>query len=497
MRLLLFGLTCCLLWACDPDPDFVTGDAVQLRFEADTLSFDTVFAARGSATLPVRVYNDAKEPIRIDRVFVEGRTGVTFTFNADGTMGPEAKDVVIWGSDSIYVFVEVEVDPSSSLEESPFIAEDRLVFEFGNFREEIVLQAFGQNAVYLNGFRRGVFFQPICASGTFTLPNDLPVVIYGSMFVDSCTVRALAGTELYFHGGLQRNEFAPSGFVDGFLYTLPNGRLELLGTSEDPILLATDRLETGFERSAGAYRGLIFGPGSTGNRLEHTELRNAFIGVQADSLAEVTLDNVIISNTAGPAIATNRADLTLRNSLLHSAQESTLRITNGGRIRIDHTTVASYTGREAVALELTNFRIREESRTVEVAPLNVRIRNSILAGFDESELVLGDALRGSEPGFFEIGIENSVVRTDPPFLNFVFDSLQLGNFYDDVCQDCYNLQFGDTLFVDTRDQDYQLDSVSVARDLGVFLPELPRDLRDNPRDGNTPDAGALEWQPGG
>ena len=498
MRLTLFlsFCACLLLLACDPEREFVTGDAVQLRFEADTLSFDTVFTARGSATEVIKVYNDNAAPVQIDRIFVEGMTGVTFTFNADGTMGPRAEDVVIWGNDSIFVFVEAEVDPSAPLERSPFIAEDKLVFESGNFQQEIVLQAFGQNALYLNGFRRGVFFQPICESGTFTLPNELPIVIYGSMVIDSCVVQALAGTELYFHGGLQRNEQIPTRFIDGFIITLADGSLELLGTLDDPIILATDRLEEGFEESAGAYRGLIFGAGSTGNRIEHTEIRNPFVGVQADSLAEVTLESVTITNTAGAALFTNRATVSVSNSLFHTNFESTVQTINGGDLTFDHCTFASYNGSDQVAMALLNFEERDDI-VVGVGALRARVRNSILAGFDENELFLNDIFRGGEPGAFDVRIEHSVVRTNQEFLDFARDSLQITSFYGDVCQGCHNLTFDDPLFADLREEDYRLDSLSVARDLGEFLPAFPQDLSGNVRDTETPDAGALEWQPGG
>ena len=77
-----------LTTACDVETEFLTGDDVQLRFSVDTLAFDTVFVARGSATQRMKVYNDNEQPIKIDRVSVEGQTGVNFIFNIDGTGGP-------------------------------------------------------------------------------------------------------------------------------------------------------------------------------------------------------------------------------------------------------------------------------------------------------------------------------------------------------------------------------------------------------------------------
>ncbi|CAH1002290.1 hypothetical protein LEM8419_03210 [Neolewinella maritima] len=498
MRLTLFlGLLLCLITACDPDRDFVTGDAVRLRFEVDTVSFDTVFTARGSATQLFKVYNDASEPVRIDRVAVQGMTGVTFTFNIDGTMGPEARDVVIWGKDSIFVFVEAEVDPSVPEEVSPFIAEDLLVFETGNVQESVVLQAYGQNANYLNGFGRGQSFLLSCSGGTVALPADLPTVIYGSLFIDSCTVQVLAGSRVYFYGGIQRNNPIIAGggaYIDGFIYTLPGGSLQLLGTADEPVILATDRLEEGFEKSRGAYQGLIFGPLSTNNRIEYAEINNAAAGVIADSLAEVTIDNTVIAFTSGPSLSTYQANVEVRNSLFHSSSGNSVQVVKGGKLVLDHTTLANYGGGDNVALSLVNDIPLCVAEECDPSPLTVRVRNSILAGFTSNELILADSLNGTNPSFFDVRIENSVVRTDEKF--FIAGREGDPNFYETICQGCYNLTFDDPLFFDLREEDFHLDSLSVARDLGVFLPELPRDLEDTPRDTDRPDAGALEWVPG-
>ncbi len=495
MRLIyLLSFLVLLLAACEVDRDFVTGDAVELRFGTDTLRFDTVFTARGSATRLFTVYNDGSDPVKIDRISVAGETGVEFTFNVDGTMGPVAEDVVIFGQDSIYVFVEVQVDPSEPQEISPFIAQDRLVFETGSRQSSVVLEAYGQNANYLNGFRQGGFFQPICQDGTFTLPTDLPTVIYGSMFVDSCTLQVLAGTRIYFHGGIQRNPaLGGSGiFNDGFIYTLPGGRIELLGTLEEPVILATDRLEEGFAESRGGYRGLIIGPESRGNRIEFTEIRNSIVGVTADSLAEVTIENSRITNSSGPAVTGYQSDLTIRNSLFHSNFDNTVQIIRGGNLLLEHVTLANY-GVDASALYIQNFYCDDNDNCF-AAPFSGVVRNSLVTGSRSNELVLSDAFAGSDPDFFRLSISNSVVRTDADFLRS--NDGAFTNFYAEQCTGCYNQQPGDPLYVSVSEDDYHLDSLSVARHLGVFLPDLPLDLEGNSRDTESPDAGALEWQPG-
>lgn len=477
--------------ACDVDTDFVTGDAVQLGFSQDTLTFDTVFTARGSATRSFKVYNQGDEPIMIDRISVAGETGVNYTFNVDGFQGPEARDVIIWGGDSIFVFVEVGVDPTDPENISPFIAEDRLLFETGSVQEEVVLLAFGQNANYVNGFNRGEFFRITCDNGVVALPQDLPTVIYGSMFIDSCIVQALPGTRIYFHGGVQRNDqVGGNGFFnDGFIFTQPNGSLQLLGTLENPVIVRTDRLEENFLDDPAKYRGLILGPGSKDNRLEHTQLLNAIVGITLDSLAEVTIENSTIAYSGGPAISAYQSRVTVDNSVFHSNFGNAIQFVKGGTLNMRHTTVANY-GVDASALVLTNFTCDDSGNNCLAANMTANISNSIIGGSRGSELIFLDIFEGNELDAFDVGIRNSVVRTDQGFLDS--QSGLFADFYTSICDNCLNLEFSDPIFIDISDDDYQLDSLSVARDLGVFNPALPLDILGVERDADSPDAGAFE-----
>jgi len=490
----LLGL-CALVSSCEVDTEFVTGDGVELRFSADTITFDTVFTARGSATRQLKVYNEGNQAVKIDRIFVEGETGVNYIFNADGARGPEARDVVIWPEDSIFIFVEVEVDPNDPVETSPFIAEDQLVFETGNAREDVVLIAFGQNAAYLNGFNRGQFAgiqaMQCGADGFFTLPTDLPTVIYGSLIVEDCILRALPGTRIYLHGGVQRNEqIGGNGFFnDGIIFTQSTGAIQFLGTRENPVIVRTDRLEPEFATDPAKYRGLILGAGSRGNVLEHVRLLNSIAGITADSLAEVTIENSVIAYSGGPAVSAYQADVTVRNSVFHSNFGNAVQFVKGGSLTMEHTTIANY-GVDASSLVLTNVTCDENNQNCLAGPMTARIRNSIVSGSRGSEIVFLDVFGGNEPSQWDVRIDNSVVRTDQDFLES--QEGLFNDFYDNICRGCFNLSFRDELFVSLDQDDYQLDSLSVARDLGVFLPALPQDILGTDRDTDLPDAGAYE-----
>ncbi|MEL6143472.1 MAG: hypothetical protein AAFU67_17870, partial [Bacteroidota bacterium] len=350
--------------SCDTETTFVTGEGVNLRFEVDTLRFDTVFTQRGSATLFFKVYNEGGDPIKIDQIEVEGTTGVTFDINVDGIQGPQVGETIIWEDDSIYVFVEVEVDPTAPENISPFIVEDQIIFTTGGREQSVRLEAFGQNANYINDFRRGVPFVLSCNNGTTQWAPGLPYVIYGEMFIDSCALEILAGARVYIHGGVARNEFF-GVFNDGFIFTLPNGSLRVLGTREDPVIIQTDRLEEAFADEPGQYLGLVFGPNSRGNRLEHTQLLHTIQGIFADSLSEVSLSNTTVAYSLGPAIAGRNAEVRAENSLFHSNFGNTIQFIQGGDLTLDHCTLANY-GVDASALALQNFECFNEDCSANV-----------------------------------------------------------------------------------------------------------------------------------
>ena len=388
------------------------------------------------------------------------------------------------------------MDPTAPEEISPFIAEDRLIFETGDTREDVVLMAFGQNAFYINGFNRGQFagLTPTsigCQDGPVVFPVDLPTVIYGSLIIDSCVVQALPGTRIFFHGGVQKNveAFGNLGFFnDGFIFTLPNGSLQLLGTQENPVVLRTDRLEDRFQTDPAKYRGLIFGAGSRNNIVRYTELYNSVVGVTADSAAEVTIENSTIAYTGGPAVSGRLSDLTLRNTLLHSNFGNSLQVILGGNLTMDHVTIANY-GVDALAAVITNVETDENDVTF-VAPLRVRIDNSIISGSGNSELVLFDGTVGEEPEFFDVAITNSIVKTDDRFVE------NFPTFYESVCQNCVNTVFSDTLFRNLPEDDYRLDSLSIGRNLGSYNADLPADIRGVLRSPDSTDVGAFEFLPG-
>ena len=128
---------------------FTTDPADKLAFSTDTLRFDTVFTQLGSATRILKVHNRHKESIRISKIYLSEGARSKFNLNVDGVSGDAHSDVEIPPNDSLYVFAEVTIDPKAPVDLSPFVVNEDLVFESNGNTQKVVLEAWGQNAIYL------------------------------------------------------------------------------------------------------------------------------------------------------------------------------------------------------------------------------------------------------------------------------------------------------------------------------------------------------------
>ncbi|PHN06019.1 right-handed parallel beta-helix repeat-containing protein [Flavilitoribacter nigricans] len=481
-----------MMLACSKrEDDFITDGSVELQFSLDTLRFDTVFTEVGSATRSFKVINPNKQPVRLGRAYIEGGDASFFRMNVDGIAGDVVEDIEIWGQDSIYVFVEVTIDPDQPLSISPFVIDDHIIFETNDRRQSVRLEAWGQNANYFpSRFNRGVPTLLTCDNGTVVWDDPKPYVIYGELLIDSCALEVMAGTRIHVHGGIARNDLFGI-FNDGILYTLQNGRLRFLGTEENPVVIQGDRLEEEFAEEPGQWFGIVLGRGSNGNRFEHTVIKNSNIGIFVDSLADVTALNTEIANTAGNGIAAFHSRVVARNCLIYNNASNSVQLTLGGDYFFDHCTIASY-GVNAAAISMSNFFCYDDDplscNQAAVNRLRAIFRNSIFFGSRRDQVLLSDYSARMEPDMFDVSFRNCVVRTE----RLLTDNDGLyADFFESYCQDCVNGTTMDPLFISTQDDDYHLDTLSIAKDVGVPLQGLDVDLDGVTRD-DLPDAGCYE-----
>ncbi len=487
------ALTAMLLWACAPEDMVLDDPDALLEFSVDTLRFDTVFTQLGSATRILKVYNRYDKRLRIDRIAFEKGAASRFRMNVNGWMGTEVSDIDILPHDSIYVFVEVTIDPDQPPSVSPFIFAEGLLFSRGAQTQRVVLEAWGQNANYVpSRFHKDSIVVYSCNGGQIVWDDPRPYVVYGIVAFEDCTLRIPAGARVHVHGGLTRIRDDEGNLLiynSGRLLFGPKGRLVVAGTAEQPVIIEGDRLEPEFADEPGQWTGIIFAAGSTGNTIRHAIIRNALVGVWVDSLAQLDLRDTRIYNMVGSAVSGRHATITAGNSLFYDCGADAVRLIQGGVYRFDHCTLASY-GVDAAALSLSNGICYDPlCQSYDINKLYARFRNCILVGSRRDELSLSDFSLGQEPQLFDYSFAHCVVRVD----ELLDEADGFPDFFEH-CDPCVNVTFDTPLFRDAEHDDYHLDSLSVAIDYGQVLPGFELDLDGRPRD-EVPDAGCFEYWP--
>jgi len=475
-----------ILTACQKDNTFEgTNPALSMSF--DTLTFDTVFTTVGSATRFFKVYNNESEDIEVDVRLLSGQ-GSKFRMNVDGIADHEVKDVFIRGNDSIYVFVDVTVDPDQPLTISPFVIEEILTVSSNGSEKDILLEAWGQNANYIPGRKKkGILSLLSCDLQTETWDDPKPYVIYGVLFIDSCELIIPAGTDIFVHGGLVRQDSLI--YNDGFLIVLENGKITANGTAMDPVTFQGDRLEQSFDDVPGQWVGIRFISGSVGNSLTHVNIKNSVVGMRVDSAAQLSLESCTIYNTTSAGLIGIHADINATNSLIYNNGQNCALLTYGGNYNFNHCTFASY-GNQSSAVRFDNFRCTDPplcQEIVYVNQLNTTFTNCIFAGNSADEIFPLDWTDGEEPDQFNYDLKNCAVTVEE-----ILDPEQFPNFFDN-CENCLSLSSIDTLFLDIDNNDFSLDTMSIAIDQGFFDGMVTEDILDNSRD-NMPDLGCFEFQ---
>ncbi len=477
-----------LLATCTKE-EFVTDSTAQLEFSLDTLTFDTVFTARGSATRSFLIRNKHDKFIRISRIWVDANAQSFFRMNVDGIAGIEISDVEIPANDSIWVFFEVTVDPDQPLSVSPFVIVDKVNFLTNGNMQSVVLEAWGQNANYLpdrfSGGQQRLFS---CDMNQWIWDDPRPYVLFGALFIDSCELVIPEGTNIHIHGGFGRN--SNGGFYnDGILYFFKEGRLTVRGTAENPVVIQGDRLEQDFAEVPGQWGRIQLGPLSKGHSINHAIIKNATIGLLVDSLAEVSITNTQVFNTTSSAVAGYQAKITAVNSLFHTSGGNNITFILGGDYDFSYCTLANY-GTPSEALRATNFTCLDGTPLCTqpiAAPLNMVFRNSIIIGSSRDEISLADAVGDQDPSFFQYRFENCIVQVDE-----LIDPEGFPNFFD-FCDPCLNGETGN-LFVDEDNWDFHLDSLSIAEEMAIPIEAIRTDLEGFDRDPERPDIGCYEYR---
>ena len=357
----MFFLLITLAYFSCKKEQFITSPYANLGISLDTLSFDTVFAEVGSVTRSFKIFNNNDQKIRLSQVKLSGGSASPFKININGTSSTEVDNLEINANDSIYIFVQVNVNPTSA--STPFILSDSIQIGYNGNKRWVQLVAYGQNAVFLRNTR---------LTGNVNWNNKLPYVILGGIQVDTtATLNISSGTKIFLHADA-------SFLVDGTLITN--------GTKQEPVIFSGDRLDADYKDLPASWPGIFFRNTSENNSLKHTIIKNAYQGIIAQDVSttinpKVNLSQCIINNIYDAGILGVNTTIFSDNSLIYNCG-SNIQIESGGDYRFINCTVASYGNayfiHKSAVLQVSNSISQNGSSYS--APLTALFQNCILWG---------------------------------------------------------------------------------------------------------------------
>lgn len=249
--------------------EYITDDSAKLSFSVDTVMFDTVFNTIGSSTKKLMVYNKHDLPIKISSIRLAEGNNSSYRLNINGISSNDAKEIELESQDSMYIFIEVTVDPGKS----SMVEQDSIIFLTNGNYQDVDLVAFGREINLING--------EVIKSQVWS--NEKPYLIYNSVLLDTLEQLIInPGTEIYFH-------------KESFMYI--KGSLKVNGTFEEPVLFQGDRLEDLYDEWPGQWGGIHLLNGSYENFINYAIIKNAKYGVRIDTLVNPNIPTLTILNS--------------------------------------------------------------------------------------------------------------------------------------------------------------------------------------------------------
>ena len=136
------------------------------------------------------IYNKNKEPLNIETIMLAGAETTGFRINVDGRKGDYFNNIPILEEDSLFVLVEVTVDPNGK--NQPMLVEDSVVFVTNGIKQVVNLEAFGQDVHLMKG---GVHINK-----DTVFKADKPYLVYDSIVINNgATLQLEKGVSMYMH----------------------------------------------------------------------------------------------------------------------------------------------------------------------------------------------------------------------------------------------------------------------------------------------------------
>jgi len=441
-----------------------------IQFPAPTVHFDTVFTSTGSVTRRFTVHNPSNSDVKTTIFLAGDHNGNSYySINVNGRWGTLFKDEVIPKKDSIWIFVNVNINPG--LTNNPFLVTDSIVFLTGQRKQDVKLLAYGQDARYIiaNQGDPSLRFKVVAGEHeTVRWTNEKPYVVMGWAAIDSTgTLIIEPGTRVHFHNN--------SG-----LWAYRCSNLEVNGTLEAPVLFRGARLEPWFDNDFAQWSRIWVNEGAMVN-INHAIITNAFVGVQVEALpyndgtidishnSLVKIENTIIKNTRNAGVLSRFLNIDMTNCVIINNGASGLQL-EGGKYTMKHLTVANYftqAERKAPACYMSNKVSVYDDFPM---PITANFINCIIYGSQETEVMV-NKLQNTD---LEASFQNCLIRAREDSNYFI---------------DCVRNE--DPKFTDVKKHDFTLQLSSPAIGKGIPIIGVDRDILGNPR-GNPPTIGAYE-----
>ncbi|MEA3443237.1 MAG: hypothetical protein U9R19_00770, partial [Bacteroidota bacterium] len=380
-----------ILLSCNKEI-IISDDNIILEFSIDTVMFDTVFTEIGSTTKRFTVKNPEQGTIIINKIKLVGGNQSNFRMNVNGINDNSVSDVEIRANDSIFIFVEVTVDPNDAT--TPMVIEDSIIFQINDNIQDVNLVAFGQDYFLINA--------DYLATQTWTA--EKPYLIYNYMVVDSAkTLTIKEGCQLHFHH-------------QASLYVL--GTLIVEGTVEEPVVFQGDRLEYMYRDVPGQWGYIHLLSGSHDNVIDHAIIKNAIIGLQVDtffnSSPTLILSNTKIENMNAVGLYAQGAKIQASNCVFGNCGQYSAALAIGGDYQFYHCTFGnywSYSNRVTPSLIINNY-YEDVNENINVRPIeNAYFANCIIYGNRDNEIGL-DKYEYSQQSTFNYRFESCLLKTD-------------------------------------------------------------------------------------
>lgn len=440
-----------------------------LNFSQDTVVFDTVFTTIGSITKQLKIYNPSKRQLKIDNIFLEGGSTSVFRINVDGQPGTHFSNITLEAKDSLYIFIEVTLDPNNSV--NPMVIEDNIKFTTNGKEQTVVLAAWGQDAY----FHYSYISQGLLDLNEGIWPNDKPHVIYGGAFVDSAkSLTIQAGTDIYLH-------------KDALLYVY-KGALNINGTLNNEVTLQGDRLESYYDEVNGQYYGIYFNK-ALPSTIDYAIIKNGTSGIhlfdEAPSNPSYTLtvtNTKIFNNQSYGIFVYSGAKVKAENCVIAKNGIHALLVLEGGDFNFNNCTLAGYGtgGNSASVLGISNYFTRNDDNgipTTFIGDINEgNVTNSVIYGLMDQEIAIdtiGDPAITLSFLFEDNHIRAEEIPTSSIYQNNTFNS--------------------NPLFVNTGAYDFNIFQNSPLVNSANSSSATLTDILGNGRDAS-PDKGAYEYQ---